>query len=127
MSDSFAAAINCIDGRVQDPVATYMKNKFGVTYVDVITEPGVDKVLSSKNGSLRVSNLKERLMTSVKHHGAEAVCVAGHHNCAGNPAGEEEHLTQIRESVCEVQSWVPALPVIGLWVGGDWIVREVTL
>lgn len=35
----FAAAINCMDGRTQVPVIEFLKNKYGVDYVDMITEP----------------------------------------------------------------------------------------
>jgi len=42
----FAVAINCMDGRVQTPVAEWMKKHLGVDYVDMITEPGVDRIVS---------------------------------------------------------------------------------
>ena len=44
---SFYTAINCMDGRVQLPVIYYLKERFGVPYVDVITEPGPVALLSS--------------------------------------------------------------------------------
>ncbi|MGB3082317.1 MAG: carbonic anhydrase, partial [Candidatus Omnitrophota bacterium] len=46
MKKSFATAINCIDGRAQKPVTEFAIRKFKVDYVDLITEPGPDKVLS---------------------------------------------------------------------------------
>lgn len=33
----FATAINCMDGRVQIPVIEYIKSKYEVDYVDMIT------------------------------------------------------------------------------------------
>jgi hypothetical protein len=40
-------AINCIDGRVQEPVAAWLKERYHLDYVDMITEPGADKVLAT--------------------------------------------------------------------------------
>lgn len=46
MKKSFGTVLNCIDGRVQIPVINWMKENFDLDYVDLITEPGMDKVLS---------------------------------------------------------------------------------
>ena len=45
----FATAINCIDGRVQVPVSNWLKRSYSVSYVDTITEPGVDRLFSETN------------------------------------------------------------------------------
>ncbi len=37
----FVTAINCMDGRVQIPVIEYLKNNYGINYVDMITAPGL--------------------------------------------------------------------------------------
>ncbi len=44
--DTFGTAKNCLDGRVQIPVLDWIKLHSRVQYVDMITEPGVDKVLA---------------------------------------------------------------------------------
>ncbi len=46
MKKRFGTVLNCIDGRVQIPVTNWLKENFDVDYVDLITEPGIDKVLS---------------------------------------------------------------------------------
>lgn len=43
MSNQFVTAINCMDGRVQEPVIKWMKEKYNATYVDMITEAGPNK------------------------------------------------------------------------------------
>lgn len=43
-SKIFATTINCMNGRVQIPVIDYMKSKYGVDYVDMVTEPGPNKI-----------------------------------------------------------------------------------
>ena len=46
----FCTAINCMDGRTQEPVIAFVKKRFGIDCVDMITEPGPDKILAqSKN------------------------------------------------------------------------------
>src|SRR5690606_33072319 len=44
---TFVTAINCIDGRAQDPVAEWMRDRFSVRYVDTITEAGADGILAN--------------------------------------------------------------------------------
>ena len=36
----FCTAVNCMDGRVQLPVTSYLQERFNVEHVDSITEPG---------------------------------------------------------------------------------------
>jgi hypothetical protein len=48
----FATALNCMDGRVQIPIIEFLKKKFKVDYVDMITEPGIDKILAEENKEL---------------------------------------------------------------------------
>ncbi len=42
----FGTVINCMDGRVQDPVAHWLREAYHLDYVDAITEPGADRVLA---------------------------------------------------------------------------------
>ena len=46
MKQSFITAINCIDGRVQEPLISFIKKEFSAEYIDLVTEPGPDKILS---------------------------------------------------------------------------------
>ncbi|HOP76783.1 MAG TPA: hypothetical protein PLD05_04790 [Thermogutta sp.] len=43
---SFATVVNCMDGRTQGPVISYLKERFGVDYVDNSTEAGPDGLFS---------------------------------------------------------------------------------
>ena len=36
----FGTAINCIDGRAQEPLIAWFKSEHGLDYVDLITEAG---------------------------------------------------------------------------------------
>jgi len=39
----FCTAINCMDGRVQIPVISFLEERFNARYVDVISEPGPNR------------------------------------------------------------------------------------
>ena len=104
----FATAITCIDGRVQQPVADWMKLNTNVEYVDLITEPGPDKVLSEESTYV-VDEIIRKVSFSVKYHESPVVALCGHHDCAANHADREEHFEQILEGV----------RVLGLWLN-EW-------
>jgi len=59
MASKFATAINCMDGRCQLPVIEWMKKRYGVEYVDMITEPGPDGVLAEGRTILFLILLKK--------------------------------------------------------------------
>ncbi len=98
----FGTAINCMDGRVQAPVADWVKNRFGVDYVDMITLPGPDKVLAERAD---VRDIYDRAEISVKKHGSKIIVLAGHHNCVGNAVDKEGHLGHIKKAVDAVKGW----------------------
>ncbi len=121
---TFATAINCIDGRAQDPVAEWMRGRFGVRYVDTITEAGADGILA--NGmDAALEPVKSKVMVSTGAHNSQVVAVVGHFGCAGNPVAPEDHLEDIRKGVAVVASWGLPVDVIGLWVNDQWQVEVV--
>ena len=120
----FATAINCIDGRVQEPVAAWVKAHLNVRYVDTVTEPGADKALSEGPAEVAES-IRRKVGISVSAHHSGAVAVVGHHDCAANPAPKEEHLRQIQAAVAVIAAWGLPVRVIGLWVDERWQVEAV--
>lgn len=126
MKKKFATVLNCIDGRVQIPVIKWMKKNFNVDYVDVITEPGMNKVLSQ--GSLyEILRLKEKVMVSITAHNSNVVAVVGHYDCAANPVNEEKHFWDIIASTYVVKSFGLPVTVVGLWVDENWCVHLVNM
>jgi len=119
---SFATAINCMDGRVQDPVSRWLKDNTGARYVDMITEPGADKLMADGSLSQREA-IRAKVMISVNVHQSRTVAVVGHHDCAGNPVAKEEHLEHIRKAMATVMSWNLGVRVLGLWVNERWQVE----
>ena len=54
----FATAINCMDGRTQIPVIEWLKKEYGVDYVNMINEPGPNKILAEN---------RDQIITAVKN------------------------------------------------------------
>ncbi len=117
----FGTLINCIDGRTQLPTIRWIKEKYSLDYVDNITEPGPDKLISEG----KIELLKSKINISIKLHGSNLIVVSGHHNCAGNPISKEEHLSQIRKSIGVIKSLEMSVEVIGIWINDKWEIEPV--
>ena len=124
---TFAIAINCMDGRTQEPLIKYIKQKFGVDYVDMVTEPGPDKLLAQNKEKFLVSSIKRRVQISIEKHQSSQIVIAGHADCAGNPVSEEDHQRQIKQSVETIYSWGWMVPVLGVWIDQDFHIEEVVM
>jgi carbonic anhydrase len=124
-SKIFATTINCMDGRVQIPVIEYMKSKYGVDYVDMVTEPGPNKILSENRDRTIVESIKKRVEISVMKHNSKLIALVGHHDCAGNPVEKDTQLKQILSAIKTVESWNFEVQIIGLWIDENWEVCEV--
>ena len=120
----FATAINCMDGRVQEPVISWFKIRHGYDFVDMITEPGPIKSLADNVPDI-VESIKARTAISVGKHGSDIIAVIGHHDCAGNPESKVVQLAQIDYSIEQVKSWGFNVRVIGLWINDSWSVEVV--
>ncbi|NQU95909.1 MAG: hypothetical protein HQ549_06780 [Candidatus Omnitrophica bacterium] len=120
MKYKFATAINCIDGRTQKPVIDFVRRKFSVDYVDMITEPGPDKILSENKKSGIVKSIKDRVTISIEKHESKVIVIVGHHDCAGNPVNEKTHQTQIKKAIQNVDNWNSGVPVFGIWLNKGW-------
>jgi carbonic anhydrase len=120
----FATAVNCMDGRVQLPVIAYLKERFGIDYVDMITEPGPVKYLADKNDSARIESIKNRVKVSVEAHDSKLIAVVGHDRCAGNPVDRKIQEEQIKKSIKLARSWGFEAEIIGLFVNWRWMVEE---
>ena len=117
MNKKFATAINCIDGRIQIPVIKYLKNSLSVDYIDMITEPGPNKILSENKDLDIIKSLREKIKTSIKKHDSDTVIIVGHYDCAANPESKEIQIKQLLNSIDIVSSWRLDLKrVFALWL-----------
>jgi len=121
---SFATAINCIDGRVQQPVTEYLKWRLGVAYIDLITQPGPDVVLAQMIDYEAIRSIKKRVGVSIQQHGSQHIAVIGHHDCRGNPVDAGTHHSHIQSAIQSVRIWYRDVEVFGLWINESWEVEE---
>lgn len=120
---SFALAINCIDGRVQEPVITYLKKELNVKYIDMITEPGVVKFLSDDTDSPQVEAILEKASISTTKHGSSSIAVVAHYDCAANQISDDLQKQQLAKAVAFIKSKFDSCNVFGLWVDSGWDVQ----
>lgn len=125
MEDKRAVCLNCIDGRAQLPVINWILDSYDVDCVDMITEPGMDGVISRNHETFEV--LAKKVELSVRVNNASVIFVAAHHDCRGNPASEEEHCEHVRKAVERVRQEFPRMPIVGVWVDHDWKAQEVVV
>jgi len=125
MKKRFGTALNCIDGRTQIPVIRWVKENFGVDYVDMITEPGMDRVLSHGPWD-EIESLRDKVIISIEAHDSNVVVVVGHYDCAANPVSDCKHFCDIVASTNIVKSWRLPVEVVGLWVDEFWHVHVVS-
>ncbi len=127
MKGKFCTSINCMDGRIQLPVISFLKAKFGVDFVDVISVPGPNKILSEGRDIQTIERLKNCVGISVKKHGSMVVAVSAHEDCAGNPVGKQVQLKELLCSVKVVKSWNFDVKLVALWVDKNWETTEIPL
>lgn len=121
----FATAINCMDGRVQIPVIEWLTGQYCVDYVDMITEPGPNRLLAEGKDQAVLESVQKRIEISITRHNSKLVAIVGHHDCAGNPVDKETQLKQILDAIKTVESWNLEVQVTGLWIDANWQVHKV--
>lgn len=134
-SETFFTSIGCMDGRVQEPVASYGREKFGAQFPDTITEAGIVGKLAKADADgnhVLVDALTFKAKTvSLEKHASRGIVVHGHQECAGNPVDDETHKDHIRVSVIKIKELVgQSVPVVGVFVqrsaddSQKWVVEE---
>ena len=117
-----ATCLNCMDGRVQFPVLTWIKTNYPVDFVDVITETGMDGVMAKQED---ISEILRSIKVSVNINKSTRLFVVGHYDCRGNPVDEKLHRKEIANAVKRLRPLWPAQEVVGLWVNDQWQVEMV--
>ena len=117
-----ATCLNCMDGRVQVPVLTWIKANYPVDFVDVVTEAGMDGVLAKQED---ISEILRSIKVSVTLNSSTRLFVVGHHDCRGNPVDEKLHRQEVVDAVKRLKPLWPVQEVIGLWVNDRWQVELV--
>lgn len=121
---SFCTAINCMDGRTQLPVISYMQRRFQCVFVDMITEPGPNRILAEQSEAAPMKTLDQRIRISLDKHESRAIAIVGHEDCGGNPIAKEPQLTQLATARAYLQETYPEAEAIALWVDLNGNVEE---
>ena len=117
-----ATCLNCMDGRVQLPVLHWIKENYRVDFVDVITEAGMDQVLSNQQD---IHEVLRSIAVSVNINKSTRLFVVGHYDCRGNPVEENVHRQEIKSAVKRLKEHWPNHEIVGLWVNKEWQVELV--
>jgi len=121
----FVTAINCMDGRVQEPVIAYLKNRFQAEFVDMITEPGPIKCLAENDNHHILESIRQKLHISHHTHGSQVVALVGHHDCAGHKVDRETKLGLMEKAEARLREWGFNVDYIRLYVNDAWQVEEI--
>ena len=116
MNKKFATAINCIDGRTQEPLIHYMKNNFNINYVDMITEPGPNRILAENTSLDTIESLKNKVKISIEKHKSELIAIVGHYDCVTNSVDDNIQANQLKKAKNIISSWGFNVEIIALWL-----------
>lgn len=129
LNETFFTSIGCMDGRVQDAIAQYGRDKYGVKYADTITEAGIVGILANNPSKEFLEDLKKKVLISVEKHHSKGILVHGHQECAGNPVEDEKHkedtLTAAREIRNFVSEDLEVKPMFVVKKEGNWEATEI--
>jgi len=120
----FTTCLNCMDGRTQLPVINWIKDNYGIGWVDMITEPGMDGLLAEKPEE-ELDNIIRKIDISIKVHNTKEIFIAAHHDCIGNPVDEKSHEQHVQKAVDKLKKLKPGMRIIGLWVARDFTVKKI--
>ena len=123
---SFYTAINCMDGRVQLPVISYLKESYQVDFVDCITEAGPVKFLADEQIGTLTQAILNRVEISVKKHHSKGIAVIAHFDCTGNNISDQLQKEQLGRAAAFLSSKYPDSAIITLWVNADWKVEKLS-
>lgn len=123
LKSRFATCLNCIDGRVQIPVISWITQNYDVDYVDMVTEAGMDGLLAEN--TFNPANILRKLAISIDKHDSHTIFIIGHFDCAANPVDEEMHKEQIKKSVMRIKNYTLSCEIIGLWVSEYFQVEKI--
>ena len=117
VGEIFFTTIGCMDGRCQEVVDNYGRDRFQAMYPDTITEAGLVGILSHNPSQAFLDNLKAKILISIEKHHSKGIVVDGHAECAGNPVDDATHEENVRHAVKIIAEMIhDAVPVTGVYL-----------
>ncbi len=121
----FCTSIQCIDGRVVDPLREHIFGAHDYDHIDTVTAPGADALLAERGDAAAVSVLLDAVATSLAAHDSRMIFLSGHDDCAANPVDAIEHHAQISAAGDYLRASFPGVSVVLLFVDADGSIEEV--
>ncbi len=122
---TFMTSVHCMDGRVQEPIIKFLKDRYNVSYVDCITEVSPCKILSAGSNEKAITMILNKISISLHHHHSRIIALSGHHDCAGNKSDRTEQIEQLHKGMHLLNERYPEMDIICLWVNQDWKIEIV--
>ena len=118
--ETFFTTIGCMDGRCQEIVDNFGRQRFAAVYPDTITEAGLVGILAHNPSEEFLANLQSKIMVSIQKHHSRGIVIDGHMDCAGNPVDDETHKENVRKAVEIISQMVEhVVPVVGVYLTRD--------
>lgn len=114
-----------MDGHVQLPITIYLLDRFGVEFLDTITEAGIVRYFSGETDSSQTEAALNSIRISLDKHGSRQIAIAAHDDCAANPIQAPQQQTQILEGTAFLKNRFPQCDILGLWVDDARKVHEI--
>ncbi len=122
---TFVTSVHCIDGRIQQPIIRFLKDRYTAQYVDCITEVSPCRILSDERNEGAIDQILEKISISLHYHDSRVIALSGHHDCAGNPSGRAQQIEQLHKGRHLLSVRYPEADIICLWVNQDWHIEVV--
>ena len=130
--ETFATAINCMDGRSIRAVMQWFEKELGIQYVDMPTDAGAVKNCDCfTEEDLEKMRFRVRDV-SVGMHKSRHVAIVAHEHCAGNPVEKAQQVLQVQKYIDIVRGWFDdqsEIEVFGMWVepdaNGKWFAERI--
>lgn len=112
-----------MDGRVLIPTMNWVMDRFNTPFVDMITEPGLDGIISMPHYDLH--DYVRKIDISIRRNNSKQIVVMAHEDCKGNPVCEKQHFADVKDCVKHLHPLFPDLPIMGIYVKLDGSVEEI--
>ena len=122
---SCCIAVNCVDGRVQHPAIEYLRTRFSVPHVDVVSEWNPAHVLAGSHVSEHTRSVVERVNLLVTVHDVVAVALVAHQGCEEAGLFDGDPIEELNMAVQHLAQHVTQHRVIGLWIDQMGSVQEI--
>jgi hypothetical protein len=121
----FAAGVTCIDGRFQEQLTRWVRDRFSVAYVDLVTSPGVAAALADGDEVI-VDEVVRELGPSLTAHDAAGVVIAAHEGCAADPSDVATQEAGLHDALATLGERLSAdRPLVAVHLRADGSVVEI--